>query len=108
MIILILIPLAILGNLLKCFIQYQKVKANAFSKEEVKRAANEQARRIKYKDPIISCDYCGSKVDTSKFKTCPHCGGAYDQDVEWLNRFNVKDSFIESSTQNIIYAEVLL
>ena len=32
---------------------------------------------------IITCDYCGSKVDTSKHAVCDHCGGPYWDDDEW-------------------------
>ena len=35
--------------------RYNRIKANAFSEEEVTRAAEEQARKIKYKDPVITC-----------------------------------------------------
>jgi len=38
---------------------------------------------------IITCEYCGSKVDTSKHAVCDHCGGPYWDDDEWkmfLNR----------------------
>lgn len=43
------------------------------------------------KDTIITCDYCGSKVDTSKHATCPHCGGPYWDDAEWKNIRNRKN-----------------
>lgn len=32
---------------------------------------------------FITCDYCGSRVDTSKYATCNHCGGPYWDDAEW-------------------------
>ncbi len=35
------------------------------------------------KDSIITCEYCGSKVDTEKHAVCPHCGGPYWDNEEW-------------------------
>ncbi len=32
---------------------------------------------------IITCDYCGCRVDTSKYNTCPHCGGPYWDNEQW-------------------------
>ena len=85
--------------------RYIKVKANAFSRTEVKRAAQEQVQKIRYKDPVISCDYCGGKVDTTKFRACPQCGAPYDNDEEWKDRHNVvSDNFIDKSTDEVISA----
>ena len=41
---------------------------------------------IRSENTIITCDYCGSKVDTSKHAVCNHCGGPYWDDEEWKNR----------------------
>ena len=38
------------------------------------------------KNTTITCDYCGSKVDTSKHAVCDHCGGPYWDDEEWKNK----------------------
>ncbi|MCR4834118.1 MAG: zinc ribbon domain-containing protein [Butyrivibrio sp.] len=101
MILFIALVVLIIGLFAEIF-RYNKVKANAFSKEEVKKAAAEQVQKIRYKDPVISCDYCGAKVDTSAQKVCPQCGAPYDKDDEWTSRFKVQDSFINASTQEII------
>ncbi len=82
--------------------RFYRVKANVFSKDEVKQAAREQVRKIRIKDPEISCEYCGCKVDTSKYKVCPQCGAPYDKDPEWIAKFDVKASFVDKSTNNII------
>jgi len=82
--------------------RYNKIKANAFSEEEVTRAAEEQARKIKYKDPVITCRYCGAAIDTSLYKICQQCGGPYDDNPEWTERHEVKDSFIEEGTAAVI------
>lgn len=85
--------------------RYIKVKANAFSRNEVKRAAQEQAQKIRYRDPVISCDYCGGKIDTTKYTACPQCGAPFDNDEEWKNRHNVvSENFIEKSTDQVISA----
>ncbi|MBE5832283.1 MAG: hypothetical protein E7306_11170 [Butyrivibrio sp.] len=83
--------------------RYIKVKANAFSRKEVKRAAQEQVQRITYRDPVISCDYCGGKIDTTKFTACPQCGAPFDNDEEWKTRHNVvPENFIDKSTDEVI------
>lgn len=83
--------------------RYIKVKANAFSRKEVKRAAQEQVQRITYRDPVISCDYCGGKIDTTKFTACPQCGAPFDNDEEWKARHNVvPENFIDKSTDEVI------
>ena len=30
----------------------------------------------------ITCDYCGTLIDTDKYRSCPNCGGAYGNDHE--------------------------
>ncbi len=87
-------------------VRYVQVRANAFSRAEVKKAAAEQAQKMKYKDPEITCDYCGGKIDTSKFSICPQCGAPYDKDVEWTSRHDnkVTGNFIDKSTDAIITA----
>lgn len=32
---------------------------------------------------IINCDYCGTNIDTQKYKVCPTCGAAYNDDQEY-------------------------
>ncbi len=33
----------------------------------------------------IYCDFCGSQIETTENKTCPHCGGYYFQDKDLLD-----------------------
>ncbi|SHN56828.1 hypothetical protein SAMN02745247_01589 [Butyrivibrio hungatei DSM 14810] len=98
----VLLFLALLIYLIIEIIHYCKVKANVISRNEVKKAAEEKARNLKIDDPIISCDYCGAKVDTRIHKVCPQCGGAFDRDIEWTSKFNVKSEFIDEQTREII------
>ena len=44
-----------------------------------------------YTGTTITCDYCGSKVDTSMHAVCDHCGGPYFDDEEWIHNHNRKD-----------------
>ena len=83
---------------------YQKVKANAFSKKEVTRAANEHASKLSYDDPVISCDYCGAKINTKKQKICPQCGAPFDRDREWIIRHAPEEEFIDEGTREVIEA----
>ncbi|MBP5265791.1 MAG: hypothetical protein J6Z06_03095 [Lachnospiraceae bacterium] len=82
--------------------RYKSVKANAFSRKEMEAAAHRQANKLSYKDPMITCDYCGAKIDTRKHKVCPQCGAAFDQDLEWTERHDAGDAFIDAGTRKII------
>ena len=57
-------------------------------------------KKKEYKPPVITCDYCGSKVDTAIYDRCPNCGASYDLDSEWINRF---DAYEEESDYNQYY-----
>ena len=70
-------------------VQYVKVKNQLLGEKEVRAAAENEVAKIKYRDPMISCDYCGAKIDTRRNKVCPNCGGSYSKDSEWLERHNV-------------------
>lgn len=35
---------------------------------------------------IINCDYCNASFDINKFRICPHCGGSYHDDQEYLDK----------------------
>lgn len=100
--ILIVIFIILIIILIAEIFRYNRIKANAFSEAEVTRAAEEQARKIKYKDPIITCRYCGATIDTGTDKVCRQCGGPYDDNPEWTERHEIKDSFIEEGTAAVI------
>ena len=99
---LILILFILIILLMVEFFRYNKIKANAFSRQEVIRAADEEARKIRYKDPEITCEYCGAKVNTAVDRCCQHCGAPYDTNQEWLLRHSVKDSFVDEGTDAVI------
>lgn len=101
MIIIVIFIILIIVLIAEIF-RYNRIKANAFSEAEVTRAAEEQARKIKYSDPILTCQYCGASIDTRIDKVCQHCGGPYDDNPEWVERHDVKDSFIKEGTAAVI------
>lgn len=76
-------------------IKYFKTYAKVASHDAYDSAAKKKAERLKREDPIISCDYCGAKINTRIQKTCPQCGAAYDLDDEWLKRHNPDAEWIE-------------
>ena len=68
--------------------------------EEARRqqeARKEQERRNQYQEfwsntkdyqesrmnSLITCEYCGSRIDTDKYACCNHCGGPYWDNKEW-------------------------
>lgn len=79
-IILVLAALAV--ALVYNIVQYVKVKNQLLGEKEVRDAAKKEVSKLRYKDPIISCDYCGSKIDTRKHRVCPGCGASYYRDEE--------------------------
>lgn len=77
-IIVLIIVTILLG--IKYFITAKKVLDETNFEREVIKSAD---RTIK-KDRIITCDFCGSAIDTTKDEVCPNCGGAYSKDSEWI------------------------
>ena len=88
-IILVLVALAV--ALVYNIVQYVKVKNQLLGEKEVRDAAKKEVSKLRYKDPIISCDYCGSKIDTRKHRVCPGCGASYYRDEEWTSRYEVSE-----------------
>ena len=99
--ILVIILLILIVLLIFDIFRYNKVKANAFSEYELKKAAEEEAKKLEYKDPFITCEYCGAKIDTHKDKCCSNCGAPYDLNEEWKERHSLKDSFIKDGTDAV-------
>ncbi|SFG43015.1 hypothetical protein [Oribacterium sp. WCC10] len=81
--------------------RYNKAKANAFSEYELKKAAYEEVKKLEYSDPFITCEYCGAKIDTHIDKCCSHCGAPYDLNHDWIERHQLKDSFIKEGTDAV-------
>ncbi|MCR4999014.1 MAG: zinc ribbon domain-containing protein [Lachnospiraceae bacterium] len=83
---------------------YIRVRANAFTRKEVKNMALQKANKLSYVDPEITCDYCGSKINTQKYKVCPNCGAAYDKDKEWRLRHALEEKYVDETTDALIAA----
>ena len=43
--------------------------------------------RQRLREPVITCDYCGARIDTAKETTCPRCGATFALDDEWRARY---------------------
>ena len=91
--IVVLILIALILYLIVEIFRYQKVKANAFSKRKLPGRQMSMPEKLSYADPVISCDYCGSKIDTKKHKTCPQCGATFNRDPEWIVRHAVEEEY---------------
>ena len=85
LIILFIIPAVCLILGLRFLREYNKIK----STENYESEAKKKAAELTYKDPVISCDYCGNAIDTGKDKKCPVCGGEYSLDKEWIERHRI-------------------
>ena len=51
--------------------------------DRTEQAQRTQAPHYERVSSIITCDYCGSLVDTDKYTCCSHCGGPFYDDIEW-------------------------
>jgi len=51
-------------------------------------------KKGKFISPILTCDYCGSSIDTGKYSRCPNCGASYELDEEWINRYENESNYI--------------
>lgn len=54
---------------------------------------------------MINCDYCNASFDVNKFKTCPHCGGSYHDDQEYIDK-TVNDGFSLSAAHAGLYNNI--
>ncbi|MDO4773216.1 MAG: hypothetical protein Q4A72_06635 [Bacillota bacterium] len=82
----ILILLANIIAIIVLTIKYIRLNAKLLSREEFQEEAVKRAKELEYLDPVISCDACGTKFDTAKYKYCPSCGSGFSLDEEWLSR----------------------
>lgn len=84
------IPLFIFSvSLMPLVLKLFEVNIGIFGRKKYKRNAKKRAADMRYSEPVITCDSCGSDIDTSLYKVCPHCGAAYDIDKEWQSRHAV-------------------
>lgn len=86
-----IIVLTILGLIVAIFVlsvRYFKSYARLKSHSNFESEAKQTFGKIKYNDPKITCDFCGAQINTQLDKVCPQCGGAYENDKEWRERYN--------------------
>ena len=69
---------------IRYFKSYARLKSHSNFESEAKRTFG----KIKYNDPKITCDFCGAQINTHRDKVCPRCGGSYENDKEWRERYN--------------------
>lgn len=96
-IIVVFIVLAILVILLA--IRYLRINADVLSREEFKIAADKRAEKLDRADPFITCDYCGTVIDTRIHRKCPNCGASYGEDKQWENRHNADQAWIDENAR---------
>lgn len=80
-------------------IRYVHVNARSLSEAQFEAEARKQARKLRYQDPVITCDFCGAKIDTSKEKVCPNCGAPYGKDSEWVSRYQPDMAWADESSE---------
>lgn len=94
--------IALLVLTIKYFTTYARVASHKSYDEEAKKRAAKQ----KYEDPVITCDFCGAKIDTRTQKTCPKCGAEYAADKEWLERHDPDAVWIDVNSKDTASEEV--
>lgn len=85
-------------------IRYMRINADVLSREEFQIAADRKADKLKREDPIITCDYCGSTIDTRIHTHCPNCGAPYGEDKQWNKRNEIDDEWVNDQAH--ISAEI--
>ncbi len=78
-----------------------RVKTKILSKRELRKEVLKQANKFRLKDTVITCDYCGCKIDTKKDKKCPGCGASYNLDEEWIRRHDVSEEYLEKNSDKV-------
>ena len=49
----------------------------------------------------ILCDYCGSKIDTTKHSSCPYCGATYNDNQEYKNNARRQEELEELKLKDL-------
>ena len=60
--------------------EHGEARREEYRTEQTQSTADTHRERV---TSIITCDYCGSLVDTDKYSCCNHCGGPFYDDEEW-------------------------
>lgn len=82
-------------------IKYLKINVRVLGGKNMQREAAKRAGKLRSEDPVISCDYCGAKFDTSQNSVCPVCGADFSRDEEWLRRFNPDKEWVQTQSDEM-------
>ncbi len=96
---LIILILGLIIAIVVLTIKYIRINAHVLSRDEFHSAALKRAAKLEREDPIISCDYCGAKIDTRVNKVCPQCGASFSTDEEWKIRHAENKEWIERNSK---------
>lgn len=91
----VIVAVAVLG------VKLLRINAKVLSREEFHTEASRRAKSLKRTDPVITCDYCGTKIDTSTHTTCPNCGGTYEKDEEWHRRHDPNYQWADENAEEV-------
>lgn len=100
------VSVGLIAAIIVLTIKYFKTYARVASHDAYDSAAKKKAQKLKHEDPVISCDFCGAKIDTRVQKTCSQCGAAYDLDQEWLDRHDPDAEWIDINSKDTASEEV--
>ena len=93
---------AIIFTAIRYFLAYARLTSHkSFEKEAKLRTA-----RLSYEDPVITCDYCGSKINTVSDRGCPSCGATYFRDKEWILRHQTDAKWVDANAEETADAEI--
>ena len=77
-------------------IKYLRINVKALGRSAMQREASKRAGRLRAEDPMITCDYCGAKFNSSENSVCPKCGADFSKDEEWLRRFDPDIEWVQA------------
>lgn len=104
-----ILTLAIMGLIVAIIvlsIRYFMIYARLRSHTSMDTEAKRRAQVLRFEDPVITCDYCGATIDTSRDKVCPQCGASYSHDKEWTSKFEVDPEWVEANAEDMYNAEL--
>lgn len=93
--------IALIISIIVLTIKYIRINAKHLSRKMFEEEARKQAEKLKYMDPVITCDYCGTSIDTGIHATCPSCGASYSDDKEWQRRHATNFDWADSNAEKL-------
>ena len=77
-------------------VKYLRINVRTLGRKAMEREAGRRAGILCSRDPVITCDYCGAKFNSSENSVCPMCGAAFSGDEEWLHRYDPGHDWVQS------------